>query len=167
VYKSVHSPTTIFGSSGNAFPYYVHIIGPAIAELIENSNAHSINVQRAMSAVNSALQFSAQFFAPYVGCFDYNVRKPPLMKEMNMANLTIHNIDESITNNLRVLAQQHGQTIEEEVRQILRQTVSESSRGTIGLGSKISKRFTEIGGVELPQPTRAQPRQSASFGETN
>jgi plasmid stability protein len=84
-----------------------------------------------------------------------------------MTNLTIHNIDESIANNLRVLAQQHGQTIEEEVRQILRQAFSEPSHETIGLGSKISKRFMEIGGVELPQPTRSLPRQPASFGETD
>jgi len=89
------------------------------------------------------------------------------MKELNMTNLTIHNIDESIANNLRVLAQQHGQSIEEEVRQILRQTFSDKSRETSGLGSKISKRFTEIGGVDLPQPTRSLPRQSANFGEAN
>ena len=84
-----------------------------------------------------------------------------------MTNLTIHNIDESIANNLRVLAQQHGQTIEEEVRQILRQAFSEPSHETIGLGSKISKRFMEVGGVELSQPTRSLPRQSARFGETD
>lgn len=84
-----------------------------------------------------------------------------------MTNLTIHNIDESIANNLRVLAQQHGQTIEEEVRQILRQAFSDASHETIGLGSKISQRFTEIGGVELPQPTRSLPRQSAGHGETD
>jgi len=32
-----------------------------------------------------------------------------------MANLTIHNLDEAITYNLRAQAQQHGQSIEEEV----------------------------------------------------
>lgn len=84
-----------------------------------------------------------------------------------MANLTIHNIDESIANNLRVLAQQHGQSIEEEVRQILCQALSEPSHETNGLGSKVSRRFMEIGGVDLPQPTRSLPCQSASFGETN
>lgn len=84
-----------------------------------------------------------------------------------MTNLTIHNLDESIANNLRVLAQQHGQSIEEEVRKILRQACSDISHETIGLGSKISLRFSEIGGVELPQPTRSLPRQSASFGENS
>ena len=89
------------------------------------------------------------------------------MKELNMANLTIHNLDESITNNLRVQAQQHGQSIEEEVRQILRLTFADSSSDASALGSKISKRFTEIGGVELPQPVRFLPRQSPNFGEAN
>ncbi len=84
-----------------------------------------------------------------------------------MANLTIHNIDESITKNLRALAQQHGQSTEEEVQQILRQAFSDKSHTTSGLGSKISKRFTEIGGVELPQPIRSLPRQSVNFGEAS
>lgn len=74
-----------------------------------------------------------------------------------MANLTIHNLDESLTNNLRVHAQQHGQTIEEEARQILRLAFSEPSQKTGGLGSKISKRFAEIGGVELSQPMSKRP----------
>lgn len=84
-----------------------------------------------------------------------------------MANLTIHNLDESITKNLRVLAQQHGQSIEEEVRHILHQAISDTSHKTSGLGSRISKRFMAIGGVELPQPCRSLPRQSANFGEAN
>lgn len=84
-----------------------------------------------------------------------------------MTNLTIHNLDESITNNLRIHAQQHGQTIEEEARQILRLAFSEPSQKAGGLGSRISKRFTEVGGVELPQPVRSLPRQPVDFGETN
>lgn len=83
-----------------------------------------------------------------------------------MTNLTIHNLDESLTNNLRIHAQQHGQTIEEEARKILRLAFSEPSQKTSGLGSKISKRFTEIGGVELPQHVRSLPRQPVNFGES-
>lgn len=83
-----------------------------------------------------------------------------------MTNLTIHNLDESLTNNLRIHAQQHGQTIEEEARQILRLAFSEPSQKTDGLGSKISKRFTEIGGVELPKPVRSLSRQPVNFGES-
>jgi hypothetical protein len=65
------------------------------------------------------------------------------------------------------LFQQHGQSIEEEVRQILRLTFADSSSDASGLGSKISKRFTEIGGVELPQPVHSLPRQSPNFDEAN
>ncbi|MDP4029625.1 MAG: hypothetical protein Q8P42_11770 [Gallionella sp.] len=84
-----------------------------------------------------------------------------------MTNLTIHNLDESLRDNLRIHAQQHGQTIEEEARQILRLAFFEPSQKTGGLGSRISKRFTEIGGVELPQPVRSLPRHPVDFGETN
>lgn len=84
-----------------------------------------------------------------------------------MTNLTIHNLDESLTNNLRIHAQQHGRTIEEEARKILILAFSEPSQKAGGLGSKISKRFTAIGGVDLPQPARSLPRQPVNFGETN
>ena len=84
-----------------------------------------------------------------------------------MANLTIHNLDESIANNLSLQAQQHGQSVEDEARQILRLAFSDTAHKASGLGSKITKRFMEVGGVELPQPIRSQPRQSADFGETN
>jgi plasmid stability protein len=87
------------------------------------------------------------------------------MKEMNLANLTIHNIDESIANNLRALAKQYGELIEEEVQQILLQAFSKKSHTTTGLGSKISERFIEFGRVKLPQPIRSLPRQSANFCE--
>jgi len=107
------------------------------------------------------------FLPPILICFDYNAPKSNLMKELNMVNLTIHNLDESITKNLLVLAQQHGQSIEEEVRHILHRAISDTSHKTSGLGSRISKRFTEIGGVELPQPSRSLPRQPANFGEAN
>ena len=79
-----------------------------------------------------------------------------------MTNLTIHNLDESLTNNLRKHAQQHGQTIEEEARQILRLAFSEPMQESGCLGSRISQRFAEIGGVELPQPVRSLPRQSVN-----
>lgn len=84
-----------------------------------------------------------------------------------MTNLTIHNLDESLTKILRIHAQQHGRTIEEEARQILRLAFSETSQKTNGLGSRISKRFTEIGGVDLPQPVRSLPRQPVNFGDAN
>jgi plasmid stability protein len=84
-----------------------------------------------------------------------------------MANLTIHNLDESIANNLSMQAQQHGQSVEDEARQILRLAFSDTAQKASGLGSKITKRFKEVGGVELPLPIHSQPRQSADFGETN
>ncbi len=97
---------------------------------------------------------------------DYNA--PSIFEgDKFMTNLTIHNLDDSLTNKLRIHAQRHGQTIEEEARQILRLAFSEPSQNTSGLGSRISKRFAEIGGVELPQPVRSLPRQPVNFGETN
>lgn len=53
-------------------------------------------------------------------------------------------LDESLANNLRIHAQQHGQTVEEEARQILHLAFSQPAQKTGGLGSKISKRFREL-----------------------
>ncbi len=50
--------------------------------------------------------------------------------------------------------------MEEEARQILQRALVNSANG---LGSKVAKRFTEIGGVELATPALSQPRPSPDF----
>lgn len=74
-----------------------------------------------------------------------------------MGNLIIQNIDESVKNGLCLRAAKHGQSIEEEALQILRQALSpRPSEPSKGLGTRIHQRFAALGGVELTLPKRIQ-----------
>ncbi|MFU8770181.1 MAG: FitA-like ribbon-helix-helix domain-containing protein [Desulfotignum sp.] len=74
-----------------------------------------------------------------------------------MASLTLRNIDESLKVKLRILAAENNRSMEEEARQILRKYLLEE-RCSKGIGTRIIKRFSKLGGVELPSPQRSYPR---------
>ena len=75
-----------------------------------------------------------------------------------MASMMIRNLDDELKAKLRVEAALHGNSMEEEVRCILRKTLKHSPAPK-GLGSRIAQRFGAIGGVELELPARdEQPR---------
>jgi plasmid stability protein len=78
-----------------------------------------------------------------------------------MATLTIRNIDEALKASLRVQAARHGQSMEEEVRAILRQALMPPTQAK-GLGSHLVNRFRDVAG-ELPLPERSLPREPAPF----
>ncbi len=79
-----------------------------------------------------------------------------------MASLTVRNIDESIKAGLRMSAAEHGRSMEEEARQILKQFLLQK-RSSTGIGSCISRRFAVIGGVDLPDMHRSGPRRPPTF----
>ena len=79
-----------------------------------------------------------------------------------MASLTIRNIDDSLKARLRLRAARHGRSMEEEARQLLRQSLLREKSST-GLGSRIAQRFAPSGGVELPEVTRSIPRPPPRF----
>lgn len=76
-----------------------------------------------------------------------------------MASLTIRNIDESLKSTLRMSAAANGRSMEEEARQILKRFLLHK-KCVEGIGTRIAKRFSEVGGIELPQLSRSLPRQS-------
>lgn len=76
-----------------------------------------------------------------------------------MASLTLRNIDETLKATLRISAAANGRSMEEEARQILKRFLLHK-KSTNGIGSRIAKRFSEIGGVDLPQVARSTPRRS-------
>lgn len=76
-----------------------------------------------------------------------------------MASLTIRNIENSLKECLRVRAARHGRSMEEEARQVLRQSLLREE-STIGLGTRIAQRFSEVGGVDLPDVARSLPRRA-------
>jgi plasmid stability protein len=73
-----------------------------------------------------------------------------------MAQLLVRNLDDDVKARLRVLAAEHGRSMEEEVRAILRQAVIPPSTQppTGGLGTEIAALFKGIGlrdGEEIPE----------------
>ncbi len=75
-----------------------------------------------------------------------------------MASLTIRNLEDSLKESLRVRAARHGRSMEEEARQVLRQSLLRESSAP-GLGTRIAGRFEDVGGVELPVVRRSLPRR--------
>ena len=79
-----------------------------------------------------------------------------------MASLTLRNIDESLKAKLRMIAAENGRSMEEEARQILKETLLRK-RCSDGIGSRISKRFAAIGEVEIPEVRRSEPRPPSTL----
>ena len=80
-----------------------------------------------------------------------------------MASLTIRNLDDAVKRRLRIRAAEHGRSMEEEVREILRSAVTETPAAG-NLGRAIRDRFAAIGGVELDLPERGPMRPPPGFG---
>lgn len=62
-----------------------------------------------------------------------------------MAQMVVRNIEEAVKSKLRRRAARHGRSMEEEVRDILRDAVKEEETSTVGLGTTISSRFRKVG----------------------
>jgi antitoxin FitA len=73
--------------------------------------------------------------------------------ETEMATLTIRNVDPELREKLRVRAARHGQSMEAELRQILRNTLSaEERRPEPNLAEAIRRRFLPLGGADEIEP---------------
>lgn len=90
-------------------------------------------------------------------CNDYDA----CMSEPATTTLTIRNVDRHLKERLRIRAAQHGQSMEAELRQILRETLQETTTAELNLAEAIRRRFAAFGGVELephpPSPVREPP----------
>jgi antitoxin FitA len=81
-----------------------------------------------------------------------------------MATMTIRNLDEALKARLRVRAAEHGKSMEEEARDILRAALSTVGGTPVDLGRAIHARFAAVGGVDLPFAPREPIREPAGFG---
>ena len=68
-----------------------------------------------------------------------------------MAQVIVRNIGDDVKAGLKQRASQHGWSMEEEVRQILRRAVSEETQTRSKLGSRIAARFAGAG-LDEPLP---------------
>lgn len=74
-----------------------------------------------------------------------------------MAALTIRNVDEALKQSLRLRAAQHGVSMEEEARRILREALLRASPSQ-PLGQRLRQRFAEVADADFALPTRQLPR---------
>lgn len=79
-----------------------------------------------------------------------------------MASITIRNLDEATKRSLRMRAAEHGRSMEEEARRILRDAVGGAAPKR-DLVKSIRARVEAVGGVELEPPAREAMRDPVRF----
>ncbi|MEJ0068914.1 MAG: plasmid stabilization protein [Pseudomonadota bacterium] len=79
-----------------------------------------------------------------------------------MASITIRNLDDGLKGKLRVRAAEHGRSMEEEARDILRTTLAWERREPTNLADSIRRRIAPLGGIDLEplarEPVRKPPK---------
>jgi plasmid stability protein len=81
-----------------------------------------------------------------------------------MAQLVVRNIEGKVKSRLQGRAKRHGRSMEEEVRDILRNAAKEEETPAAGLGTEIASLFTKVGlDAEIPE-LRTHEIKPASFG---
>ncbi len=80
-----------------------------------------------------------------------------------VAGITIRNLDDDVRRRLRVRAVEHSRSMEEEVRIILREAVSDDQPGPRNLAEFTRECFASLGGVELEMPPRGPMREPPDF----
>ena len=82
-----------------------------------------------------------------------------------MAQIIVRDLEDSVKTRLKRRAEQHGRSMEEEVRDILRNAAKEENQPSPRLGSRIAARFSKTGLVtDLPE-LRGQLPRPADFGK--
>jgi plasmid stability protein len=82
-----------------------------------------------------------------------------------MAQLIVRDLEDAVKARLKCRAERHGRSMEEEVRDILRNAAKEEDRPPSNLGSHIAARFAKAGLTkDLPELHGRAPRH-AEFGK--
>jgi antitoxin FitA len=80
-----------------------------------------------------------------------------------MGSITIRRLDDSLKARLRVRAAQHGRSMEEEARQILKAQLVEEPKREENLAVSIRRIMEPLGGVDLVLPPRRRGRRPPVF----
>ena len=80
-----------------------------------------------------------------------------------MATMTIRNLDDELKARLRIRAAQHGKSMEEEARSILRDALKSESLSGKELVQRIREMVEPYGGIELELPPREPMREPPDF----
>jgi plasmid stability protein len=82
-----------------------------------------------------------------------------------MAQLIVRNIDDYVKSGLKARASLNGWSMEEEVRQILRQALNEPAQARAKLGSRIAARFAGSGLLYPLEELRGQAIEPMALSE--
>lgn len=82
-----------------------------------------------------------------------------------MAQLLVRNIEQSVKTRLQRRAKRHGLSMEEEVRDILRNAANEPEPPQVGLGTEIASLFRGKGLKFEVKELRGHPVRPISFDE--
>lgn len=82
-----------------------------------------------------------------------------------MAQFIVRNLEDDIRDKIRAMAAEHGRSMEEEVRELLRQAVLRVPKGPkVGLGTRLVERFKGCGLQEGEiEELRGHAPQAAEF----
>ncbi len=67
-----------------------------------------------------------------------------------MGSISVRKLDDETLERLRLRAAEHGVSMEEEARRILKSALT-ADMGEYGLGTRIHNMFKDLGGFELPE----------------
>lgn len=81
-----------------------------------------------------------------------------------MASITIRNLQDDVKRRLRIRAAEHGRSMEEEAREILREVVGEAKPSS-NLAAAIRARIAPLGGATLDLPPREPMRDPPAFDQ--
>lgn len=82
-----------------------------------------------------------------------------------MAQFVVRNLEQSVKVRLQRRAKRNGRSMEEEVRDILRNATKEPDRPAVGLGTQIASLFKGKGFNFEVEEFRGHPVRPASFDE--
>jgi plasmid stability protein len=81
-----------------------------------------------------------------------------------MAQLIVRNLEDDVRDKLRAMATTHGRSMEEEVREILREAALRAPLDTgVGLGTRLAERFRGWGLDAEMEELRGQPARPADL----
>jgi plasmid stability protein len=86
-----------------------------------------------------------------ISCYHQSPNVPPKTRNLEIAQIIVRNLESDLKTALKQRASQHGCSMEEEIRQILRRAVNEATTAPYGLGSRIAARFADLG-LDAPLP---------------
>ncbi len=80
-----------------------------------------------------------------------------------MGSITIRRLEDSVKARLRVRAAEHGRSMEEEARQILKAGLAEKPKREENLAESIRRKLEPLGGVDLVLRPRGPVRPPPDF----